>query len=51
MEDSTLTKHLKMAMREDLEKRYKEDREVFQITTAVDPRFKDFPFLEENEKK
>lgn len=51
MEDSTLTKHLKLAMREDLEKRYKEDREVFQITTAVDPRFKDFPFLEENEKK
>ncbi|XP_062576895.1 E3 SUMO-protein ligase ZBED1-like [Saccostrea cucullata] len=48
--DSTLTRNLKTTMREDLEKRYTEDREVLQIATVIDPRFKDLPFLDENEK-
>ncbi|XP_060079893.1 E3 SUMO-protein ligase ZBED1-like [Ylistrum balloti] len=48
--DTTLVKNLKKAMHDNLETRYEDDRLFLQTATFLDPRFKQVPFLNEEEK-
>lgn len=50
--DSKVMKDMKAALRHDLGQRYSEPeiREVLNLSTAIDPRFKSLPFLSEDER-
>ncbi|XP_038133614.1 E3 SUMO-protein ligase ZBED1-like [Cyprinodon tularosa] len=49
--DSTLTRELKTAMYQDLNKRYLNEKEALYKASALDPRFKALPFLSEDERE
>lgn len=47
--DTQTVKDIKTAIAEDMAKRYSSDREMLSMASAVDPRFKELPFLSEAE--
>jgi len=50
--DSTLTKEIKSAICQDLNKRYQDQqKESLYVSSAMDPRFKALPFLSEDERQ
>ncbi len=51
LDDTKTAKDIKAAIAQDLGKRYADERETLCMTSALDPRFKDLPFLSETEIK
>lgn len=48
-DDSDTVKEMKAAMAQDLSKRYGNEKDTLYMASAVDPRFKNLPFLAEEE--
>lgn len=51
LDDTKTAKDIKAAIAQDLGKRYADERETLCMASALDPRFKDLPFLSETEIK
>ncbi len=49
--DSAVTQDIKIAVAGDLEKRYEREMPFLNMTSALDPRFKALPFLEEENRQ
>lgn len=48
--DSPVVAKMKEVMSDDLKSRYSEQKEMLNIITALDPRFKSFPYMSEEER-
>nr|XP_055038565.1 E3 SUMO-protein ligase ZBED1-like [Misgurnus anguillicaudatus] len=49
--DSTLVAEIKMVMTNDLSKRYKGTQDALNIASALDPRFKELPYLDKEDRE
>ncbi|ROL48291.1 Zinc finger BED domain-containing protein 1 [Anabarilius grahami] len=49
--DSAVTREIKIAVTGDLEKRYDREMPLLNMTSALDPRFKELPFLKEENRQ
>ncbi|XP_053285889.1 E3 SUMO-protein ligase ZBED1 isoform X2 [Pleuronectes platessa] len=50
-DDSTLVAEVKRVMASDLSTRYKGTRDALNIASALDPRFKELPYLEKEDRE
>jgi len=49
LDDTQTVKSIKAAIAKDLGKRYADEQDALRMASALDPRFKDLPFLSEAE--